>query len=600
MAKSIAIGVLKKCHAILSPKERTRFFLVLLLVMGMALLETVGMASVMPFLTVLGDPETVVTNPLLSNLRGIAQGFGVESTNDFLFLLGFGAFLIVFVSSLYRTATIYILNDFIESCRHNIASRLLEVYLRQPYEFFLERHSGEMAKAILSEVDQLIGGVFRPIYNMLAYSLVLMCIIALLVAVNPLLALVSTCVLGGLYVLVFISLKSMLSRLGNIRATANQGRYLTTVEVFGAIKEVKLLGNEGEYLSRFRLPSQQFSSTQAIHQTVGQVPTILIEALIFGAMILLTLVLMHSAGGVNGEALGQTLPLLGLYAFAAYRMKPSVQRIYQGFASLRYGKPIVDALFSDIRPNTRLAHLPSFPPDALRPRESITIQNISYTYPNATRSTLNDLNIIIPVGSIVGIVGVTGSGKTTLVDVILGLLRPTHGAISVDKVNIDDDNLRAWQQSLGYVAQEIFLTDSSVAENIALGVDSVKIDQERVEYCARIAQVHDFISGDLPLKYQTRVGERGVRLSGGQRQRIGIARALYKDPDVLLLDEATSALDTLTESAVVKAITSLEQKKTIIMIAHRISTVKECDQIVLLDRGKVSAIGTFDEVIKEK
>jgi len=274
-----------------------------------------------------------------------------------------------------------------------------------------------------------------------------------------------------------------------------------------------------------------------------------------------------------------------------------VHNIYQGFASLRYGQAAVDSLYADLHPaDNTPAQLPKTAPAPLKAKHSISLDHLSYAYPKATKPALIDLNLEIPVGSAVGLVGSTGAGKTTLVDVVLGLLRPTQGTITVDSVPVTEEQLRAWQQSLGYVPQEIFLTDTTIAENIALGIPKDQIDYDQVERCARMAQVHDFIVQELPAQYQTLVGERGVRLSGGQRQRIGIARALYHNPEVLVFDEATSALDTVTEQAVMDAIDALAHQKTIILIAHRLSTVKNCDQIVLLEGGGIKAKGTYSEL----
>jgi len=587
---------LSKIIALLTPRERKHGLLVLALVMGMALLETVGVASVMPFLAVLGNPEILNTNPILNMLYTHAQSFGINTPDDFLITLGLGAFVLIIVSAAYRTLTYYVMNRYIEMRRHSISTRLLETYLRQPYVFFLDRHSGDMSKTILSEVDQLIGNVFRPAAFMFAYSFVLIAITALLLVTNPWLALLAAGLLGGLYALAFFIIRNKITRLGGILVAANKERFMAASETFSGIKDIKLLGREQSYLSRFSVPSQQYAASHADHHTLNQVPHFIIEAFVFGTMLLLILVMMITAGGLSSDSLGQILPVLGLYAFAAYRMKPAVHHIYEGFASLRYGQAVVDSLYADMHPDKTPEQLPKTMLAPIKVKHSIALQHISYTYPNADKPMLTDLNLEIPVGSAVGLVGSTGAGKTTLVDVILGLLRPTQGVITVDGVPILDDQLRAWQQSLGYVPQEIFLTDTTVAENIALGIPPEQIDHEQVAYCARMAQVHDFIMQDLPEQYDTLVGERGVRLSGGQRQRIGIARALYHNPEVLVFDEATSALDTVTERAVMEAIDALAHQKTIILIAHRLSTVKNCGQIVLLEQGMVKAKGTYNEL----
>ena len=592
------MSTLKKAIALLTPHERKRGLLVLVLVMGMALLETAGVASVMPFLAVLGNPEMLHTNPILNRLYTYAQSLGIGTPDDFFVALGISAFTLIIISAVYRTVTHYAMNRYIEMRRHSIGTRLLETYLRQPYAFFLDRHSGDMSKTILSEVDQLIGNVIRPAYSMVAYSLVLIAITVLLLIVDPWLALLAAGLLGGLYALVFLGLKHKLTHLGSIRVAANKERFLAASEAFGGIKDIKLLGREQSYLSRFRGASQQFAFTQASNATFSLVPKYLIEAFAFGGIIGIVVVLMISAGGLSNNALGQILPIVGLYAFSAYRLQPALQYIFQGFASLRYGQAAVDSLYNDLHPDNAPAQLPKSVPAPLKARHSIALENLSYNYPQAAKPALVDLSLEIPVGSAVGLVGSTGAGKTTLVDVILGLLRPTQGAITVDGAPVTDAQLRFWQKSLGYVPQDIFLTDTTVAENIALGIPKKQIDIAQVERCARMAQVHDFIERDLPAQYETLVGERGVRLSGGQRQRIGIARALYHNPEVLVFDEATSALDTVTEQAVMGAIDALMHQKTIILIAHRLSTVKNCDQIVLLEQGRVKAKGRYEDVIQ--
>jgi len=288
--------------------------------------------------------------------------------------------------------------------------------------------------------------------------------------------------------------------------------------------------------------------------------------------------------------------VLGLYAFAALRLLPAAQQIYQGIAQTRAGTATLDAIYADLCERERLAPMAARAPEPLHPQQGVGFAGVTYRYPNAPTDALQQIDLDLPVGSALGIVGTTGAGKTTLVDVLLGLLRPTAGAITVDGQPVTDDNLRAWQRSLGYVPQDIFLTDATVTENIAFGIEPAQIDTEQVERCARLAQVHDFVTNEMPEGYDTIVGERGVRLSGGQRQRIGIARALYHNPDILVFDEATSALDTVTERAVMQAIDALHGTKTLVIIAHRLSTVAHCDQVMLLDHGRVEGCGTFDEL----
>ncbi|MCC5870332.1 MAG: ABC transporter ATP-binding protein [Gammaproteobacteria bacterium] len=589
--------IYRKTLSLLTPKEKRRGALVMVMVIVMAVFETAGVASVIPFLAVLGDPDMVHTNPVLA---AVYDTFSFQSVDAFLFALGAAAFGLILFSAMFRIFTHYAMNRFIEMRRHSISKRLLETYLRQPYEFFLDRHSSDMSKSILSEVDQLVSKVFRPGLQMVAYSVVLLSIVMLLLVVDPLIALGVAGVVGGSYAAIFLVVRPVLSRLGLERRRANKERFEAAGEALGGIKDIKLLGRELAYLQRFHGPSVRQASTQASNQTISQVPKFLIEAIGFGGILVLALVLMATQGGATGGGLGQVLPMLGLYAFAGYRMLPAAQHIYAGMAKLRFGAAAVDGVCEDLHQREQLAEIHKRAPQALRLEKQITLAQISYTYPNAQKPALEEIHITVPVGSSLGIIGTTGSGKTTLVDLLLGLLRPSEGAIIVDGNAVTSANLRAWQQTLGYVPQEIFLTDTTVAENIALGLPRGKIDRQQVERCARMAQAHNFITSQLPQGYDTLVGERGVRLSGGQRQRIGIARALYHMPDVLVFDEATSALDTITEKAVMEAIESLSSHKTIILIAHRLSTVMNCDQVVLLEQGRLVDQGRYTDLVESR
>ena len=292
----------------------------------------------------------------------------------------------------------------------------------------------------------------------------------------------------------------------------------------------------------------------------------------------------------------QAITLIALYTFAGYRLIPSLQQMYVSLTSLKFIGPTLDSVYKDLK------NLPKFntqfSKDTLTLNKEITFKNISFNYPSSKKTALKNINFNIPARNIIGIVGATGSGKTTTVDIILGLLETKKGSLEVDGKVIDKKNLRAWQRSIGYVPQHIFLSDDTVAANIAFGIDPDKINYGAVERSAKIAKIDKFITNDLPQKYETFIGERGIRLSGGQRQRIGIARALYHSPKVLILDEATSALDNNTEKEVMKEIKNLGKNMTIIMIAHRLSTIRECNSIILLEKGELKGQGTFEELIE--
>ena len=579
----------RKILALLSPGEKRRGALVMVMMIGLAILETTGVASIMPFLAVLGEPGMVEENAILNTMYTTG---GFESTDQFLFWLGVGAFILVLSGSIFRTITRYVLFRYTEMRRHSISKRLLETYLRQPYEFFLNRHSGDLAKSILSEVDQLVLYVFKPALHIIAYGVVALAVVALLVAIDPWIALIVGGVIGGIYIVIYWSIRGWLHRIGQDRNEANRERFETAGEALAGIKDIKILGREHAYLTRFHSPSERFARHQATKATLGVVPKYAIEAIGFGGILGLTLYLMGT-----GASLGQALPLLGLYAFAGYRLLPSAQHIYSSITRLRFGMPAVDDVYDDLKEREKLAEDHKRVDERLAPTKTISLNKLTYHYPGSDEAALKDLDMEIPVGHSIGIVGTTGAGKTTTIDIILGLLDSSEGGLFVDGEAIGASNVRKWQQSIGYVPQEIFLTDATVAENIAFGVDTDDIDHEKVKKVAKMAQVHDFVTSQMPDAYQTKVGERGVRISGGQRQRIGIARALYHDPPVLVFDEATSSLDTVTEARVMEAVNALDEDKTIIMIAHRLSTVAECDAIYLLKDGRVESQGTYQELL---
>ena len=586
------MNTFRKVVALLSHVERRRGLVLLALVTFMGLFEALSIASVMPFLSVLGNPGVIETNPWLATAY---DTLGFESTHSFVVALGVGAFALVVFSALYRAMTHYLMNRYIEMRRHTIGWRLLGRYLRQPYAFFLNRHSGEMAKNVLSEVDQFVNNFLRPATQLVSFSAVALAIVVLLVIVDPLLAAVVTLLFVVVYAGVYGGIRGLLQRIGRERVQANQSRFTTAGECLGGIKDVKLLARENAYLARYEGPSSRFSRHQATTQTLSELPVFAVEAIAFGGIILLTLFMIGGEGSMQSNPLGGLLPVLGLYAFAALRLKPAAQHIYRAIAQMRAGDATLNVLYRDlVLENNQALPTPLRPAEPLTPQAMIRLRDVHYHYPNAVDNALESIDVTIPVGSSLGIVGTTGAGKTTLVDVLLGLLRPTRGDIQVDETVVDDDRLRAWQSALGYVPQDIFLTDASVSENIAFGLPADEIDLAQVERCARMAQLHEFVVNEMPEGYDTIVGERGVRLSGGQRQRIGIARALYHDPEVLVFDEATSALDTVTERAVMESIDALHHQKTIILIAHRLTTVEHCDQVLLLDHGQIRAQGTYE------
>jgi ABC-type multidrug transport system fused ATPase/permease subunit len=472
----------------------------------------------------------------------------------------------------------------------------LSAYLHQPYAWFLNRNTADLGRVVLNETELVVLQGLLPAMRLVANLVTMSCLIALLVIINPTVALSTALVLGGAYALLSILVRKILARSADERASANLMRYRIAQEALTGIKDLRVLGTEENYIDRYVVMSQRFSVAGSAVTVIGEMPRHVLEMLAFGGMILLVLVLLLTGSG----DLSDVLPTLGVFAFAGLRIFPALQQIYLSLTFIRSVRPMLDTLHLDVletrgkpsHPTIGASRLPR-----LRLERELQLVNLHYSYPHTARAALNGLDLKITARSTVGLVGGSGAGKTTAIDVLLGLLEPQSGAIVVDGVPVTPLTLRQWQDSIGYVPQIIFLIDGTVAENIALGIPTEAVDMAAVERAARIARLHDFVTTELPQGYATQVGDRGVRLSGGQRQRIGIARALYHDPEVLLLDEATSALDNLTEQAFMEAVQALGGQKTIIMIAHRLSTVQDCDRIHLVEKGRIVASGSYEALI---
>ena len=582
--------ILKKIFELLTPSERKKSYLLLLLIIIMALLDTLGIASILPFMTLLTNPELLETNVVLIGLYKIANKFGINEINEFVLILGILTFTLLILSLTVKAITTYAQLRFTLMREFSIGKRLVEGYLHQPYSWFLNRNSADLGKTILSEVDTIIGRGVTPMMELISRGMVSIALIILLLLVDTKLTIIVGFIIGGAYGLIFYFTNNYLKRIGGERLTNNKLRFIAISESFGAIKEVKVGGLEKTYIEQFSKPARTFATHQSTSALLAQMPRFFFEAIAFGGILLMILYLMIQTGSFN-----KALPIISLYVFAGYRLIPAFQQIYVSFNQLSFVGASLDFLYNDLK---SLKHYQvDENQNKLFLNNSITLKQIYYNYPNNLQSTLKNINMNIAVNTTVGIVGATGSGKTTTVDIILGLLEAHKGSLEVDGQVITKNNFRAWQRSIGYVPQHIYLSDDTVAANIAFGIKPKDIDKTAVEKASKIANLHEFVMNELSNNYNTTVGERGIRLSGGQRQRIGIARALYHNPQILVLDEATSALDSYTESVVMDAIENLGKNKTVILIAHRLSTVKKCDKIFFLEEGQIKKEGTFEQLI---
>lgn len=567
---------LKQLWGILTELDKRKVIYVLILVMCMAFIESAGVISIMPFLAVLSNPTVIETNPVLKMFQ---EYFGVENPKQTIIYLGSISFIIVVFSTFFKITTQYAVNRFASLQRHYFASRLLKIYLQQNYEFFIQRNTASLIKNVLSEVDQLIWSMILPALSMLSYGLVLIAMIGILLLYNPVMALGTASTLAFFYISIYMLVRKKLSQIGQEFTQANKERYQNCQEALAGIKDVIINNAKQGYIDQFETSSRVFARHIATRDTLGQVPLNIIETIGYGCLIGLAMLLV-----VSGKEVSQILPVLGLYGFAAYRMLPAAQNIYRAISQIKFSQQVLNVLIPEFdleKGNTQekfINHSVS-----LKFEKSIRLENINFAYPNRSdKPVLSNFNLEIKKNTSLGIMGKSGSGKSTLMDIMLGLLTPQQGKILVDAITLTEQNLMSWRDLVGYVPQSIYLADKTIAENIAFGIRKADIDLDQVKCVAKQAQIDNFIQNQLPLGYHTLIGERGVMLSGGQRQRIGIARALYKKPQVLFMDEATSALDIETEQAVNEAIQNLNGKITMVIIAHRESAVAKCDRILQL------------------
>lgn len=563
-----------KIWKILTPLDKKKLGVVSILVIFMTIIESIGVVSIVPFLAVLANPEIAQQNFLLEKIYILLK---VNNGNQFIIYLGYISLFIVVFSAFLKIITQYSLNRFSNLQRHYFSSRLLNIYLKQNYSFFIQRNSADLTKIILNDVDQVVWGILKPLLTILSYGFIVIAMISILVFYDPLMALTIASVIIAFYTLMFLAVKKFMKRISQEYSKANQERYQSCQEVFGGIKDVMINHAHDYYYERFDRNSRIHARHLATQESLGQIPLHVIETIGYGCLILLAIFLV-----LQNHSVGTILPVIGLYGVAAYRMLPAAQNIYRAITTYKFSEHILNGVSRELELDSNAINQ-STNQEIIKFSHSLELERVSFAYPNTPeKQILENINLKIDKNSSLGITGKSGSGKSTLMDIMLGLLQPTSGTLYIDGKVINEENVQSWQSLVSYVPQFIYLADMTVAENIAFGIAKDQIDFEMVVKSAKLAQIDEFITQNLKDGYNTMIGERGILLSGGQRQRLGIARALYKQPQVIFMDEATSALDTETEKAVNEAIQSLNGKITIVIIAHRESAVVGCSDILNL------------------
>lgn len=567
--------------------ERRQLILLVIGITVAALIDVAGIASVIPFLTLVASANSGATMRWLAELRTWSH---VTDKSNFIALVGLSSLAVIIVSNGLNAWVAWAQVRFTYIVGFTLSRRLLEAYLTQSHLTLLQRNSSEMGKNILSEVDRAVGGVITPALNLAARSATTLCIVAFLVFIEPVLALLLAVIFGGVYVLVYFGVKRWLARIGDAAVMGNRDRFAAVADSFSVLRELRLYARLQAFIQRFDGPARSYAKATAASLMIGQAPRFVLEPLAFASVVLIVLHAIRSGSNLNA-----VFPMIGVFAFAGYRLMPAFQNIFISISALQFYMPALEVVLEPLRSAPR--DLPADrEPGAARQRFSseLTLQDVNFSYADGFEA-LKDINLSIAANSTVGLVGRTGSGKTTLLSLIIGLFAPTTGEIRADGEPLTGARLAAWQGNIGYVPQDVVLIDDTIAANIALGIPRDQIDMQAVKRAAKAAVAHDFIVLSMPEKYQTVVGERGARLSGGQRQRIGIARALYHDPDILIFDEATSGLDPETEEAFLGAIERLNGKRTVIVIAHHLSTLRQANVVHMIENGRIVGTGPTEK-----
>ena len=580
------MGIYRKIYFILSSSQR-KFLVILffLMLIGMVF-ETFGIALIFPILAVITKESFIDNYPIVGT---IINYFGI-SPNRRDIILGGG----IFMSGIYTIKSAYLLfltwrqNIFNASLTVDISKAFFAGYMHQPYAFHIQRNSAELIQNVKEEVFGFVGTI-ASLMLLVSELLVIFGLAVLLTMIEPYAFLLMSTTLTIFSFLYYLSTRKRLLELGDVRLKHNVKAHQQLQQGLGGVKDIKLLGRENIFIEQYEYNMKQRARAGVFLGMVQAIPRSMLELLMVVGMGIVVLVTMVT----EGRDVASIIPSLGVFAMAAFRIMPSLNKIIGGFQSLRFNLPMLDKLYSEkslfqSTASDKNHKLASF-------KDEIKISNLEYAYPGVKYNALFGLNLSIPVGKSVGFVGPSGAGKTTLIDLILGLLEPTRGNVFIDGKDIAF-NTREWQNLIGYIPQDIYLIDDTLRNNIALGMSEDEINDNWIDDAVDESELRDFVE-NLPDKLNTKVGELGVKLSGGQRQRIGIARALYHKPSVLVLDEATSSLDNKTERSVMKSINALRGEKTIIIITHRLSTIRYCDYIYQLDKGKVTQQGDYESVI---
>ena len=580
---------LNSMRPLFSRKDKYYYVALFAMMIVGAFLDVIGVGAIPVFVATLAVPERILEHPVAA---GPLAALGIENGTD-LAIWGCVGLLIVFViKNAFLSFLHYAQIRITEVHRVRLSDRLFRAYMHAPLEFHLSRNSAELLRNVQAETRELIVGLLNPVLNASMGTLMTLGIIVLLALVMPPIVLGAAAGVG-IASWIFIRIFRMrLKRYGEEAKFERKESIRAVNQGLGGLVDAIVLRRVDHFTTEFHRSMRKFATVDRLRQFIAKSAPMVLETVAAVGLLLIVLTLM--LGGTDAAVL---VPTLAGFGAAIVRLKASISLIVAGISQMNYSMAAIPIVVGDLQLLEKgggMVQKQTKRPKPIEFRREIVLDGVTYAYPNTDSPAVADISLSIPRGTSVAFVGSTGSGKSTLINVILGLLNPSKGAITVDGIDIHA-NLAAWHANLGYVPQTIFLLDDTIRGNIAFGVPDAELDEDKLWTAIRAAQLEEFIL-TLPAGLETVVGERGVRLSGGQRQRVGLARALYHNPEILIMDEATSSLDNQTESLVMRALEDLKEGRTFIMIAHRLSTVRNCDQLYFIRDGRIEASGTYDEL----
>tara|TARA_B110000114_G_C15084749_1_gene395617 strand:- start:140 stop:1903 length:1764 start_codon:yes stop_codon:yes gene_type:complete len=582
---------IKKLFLYLNKKQKNKFIILQIIVILNSFLEILGVVSIIPFMSVISDRDIIFENDMLSN---VYLFFNFTDVNKFIFFLGFVVFFFILVSTISSITTTVLLANFANQISAELSNRLFKHYIDQKWIYHLSTSSSLILNNLYNECSRVSGGIADSAMQMISriFFSIPMCIGIFLV--NPFVAIIGILIFLFSYFIIYKTIRNKVFHNGLILTNKSEEKFKLINEAFGGIKNVILSNTSLYFINKFNLQSFALAKASALNTNLQRIPKFLIEFIAFGGAVLLIIMLNLNSNGNFQSVIAE----LAFFTLAGYKLIPALQQIYMNITTIKANISALDSIDNDLKKSIEKKPIYIEKKENFNNFKSINLKNINFSFRKRKEFKISNLDLNISANSIVGIAGQSGSGKSTVANLIMGMLEPDSGEISIDGKILDNKNIKSWQKNIGYVPQSIFLCDGTLKENIAFGIDYKNIDNKLVEKAINLAELSGFVD-TLTDNIDTRLGERGVQLSGGQQQRVGIARALYHDPNILIFDEATSSLDENTEKNIMNAINKFSRLKTIIIIAHRTNTLKKCDNIFIFNQGRVIDNGNFKSLFEK-